>query len=272
LVVAARAAGYRGLVLKSHVEGTTSRARLLRDHDWPEGEVHGGLVLNHEVCGGLNPSAVATQLALGARVIWLPTLSSMANKGQAVRLTPAPTSINTPPIGFGPEDTALGRPLALILTLIAEHDAVLATGHLTPPEIMLVVPFAHSLGVRRIAVTHPELPIIGLSIQDQLSLAEIPGVWFERCFIATTSPFGVPLQEITDSIRKVGVARTILATDLGQPGNPDPITGMAHYLANLGAAGLPWDELEEMVTLNPARLLGVHSSVDRGSHGPSDPR
>jgi hypothetical protein len=85
LVQAASRAGYRGLVLKSHVENTASRARLARELWWPEGEVFGGLVLNDHTSGGFNPTAVETALRLGSRVIWMPTLGAAGASDRGAR-------------------------------------------------------------------------------------------------------------------------------------------------------------------------------------------
>ena len=68
----ARAAGVAKFVLKAHEGSSAERAALLGD------EVVGGIVLNSPV-GGANPDAVAVAAALGARVVWLPTISSPAH-------------------------------------------------------------------------------------------------------------------------------------------------------------------------------------------------
>ena len=44
--------------------------------------------------------------------------------------------------------------LAEVFRLIAENDLVLATGHVSPDEILMVLPAARQAGVRRMLVTH----------------------------------------------------------------------------------------------------------------------
>jgi hypothetical protein len=66
LVVAAREAGYRGVLLKNAAHFNIGSISILR-RLFPDLEIHSGLVLNHWV-GGLNPSAVEAAVTLGARV------------------------------------------------------------------------------------------------------------------------------------------------------------------------------------------------------------
>jgi hypothetical protein len=55
----------------------------------------------------------------------------------------------------------------------------------------------------------------------------------------------------------VGVASTVLSTDLGQAGNPHPVAGMRAYLAALSRAGLRDGEIRRMAVDHPAYLLGL---------------
>jgi hypothetical protein len=253
LVARARAAGYRGLVLKSHVEGTAARARLARRF-WPGGEIVGGLALNRTV-GGLNPIAVEVALALGARVVWMPTVSA-ANQLRvaASRFSTVIRSENRG-ISLGDADFDPSSELAEICRLVARAGCVLATGHLSPAETMRLVPFARSLGVDHIVVTHPELPVVAMTLADQLALVAYEHVWFERCAVAGDPRFGVHLETIVEGIRQCGAERTILATDYG--GDRDPVAGMEEFLALLADEGVDRAELELMTVQNPARALGL---------------
>jgi hypothetical protein len=75
LAEAARAAGMAAIVLKSHHMLTADRAQIAQKA-FPEVKVFGGLALNLPACGGLNPEAVKVAIRMGAKVIWLPTLSA----------------------------------------------------------------------------------------------------------------------------------------------------------------------------------------------------
>lgn len=259
----AKRADYRGVVLKSHVEQTATRAALLKQMVWPEGEVIGGLALNQQSCGGLNPTAVQTALRLGARIIWMPTISAahqvaQSDGGFIAQAIQEMAGGGGRGISLAEADFTKSSPLCAICDLVAEAGATLATGHLSPAEIRLLVPFARARGVARVLVTHPELPSTRLSLEDQAALAALGGVWFERCFVVTTPKIGVSPRMIADAIQDIGVETTVLATDLGQPYNPPPITGMLRFLNLLAEAGIADDDLEQMVVANPAHALGLN--------------
>src|SRR3989442_1182244 len=71
---AARDAGFRALVIKSHNFGTAARA-LMVQKEIDGIDVFGSLVLNLAT-GGLNPVAVETAIKYGAKQIYLPTVDS----------------------------------------------------------------------------------------------------------------------------------------------------------------------------------------------------
>ncbi len=244
LVEKARAAGMRGLLLKNHHTATVLEAAALRDR-FPGFEVYGGLALN-EWTGGLNPGAVDAALAMGAREIWLPTLSAENERVQRGR----------PGTGIGVlrEDGRLNPVVEEIIRLVRQAGVMLGTGHLSPCEIAAVVRAAKTAGLRKIVVTHPEIFFIQLPVSIQTELAG-PGVYFERCFFRKI--FALDWDRLAASIREVGVASTVLATDLGQPDNPDPVDGFGRLLDEFGRRGFSKRALEMMAVENPAELLGV---------------
>ena len=243
----AAAAGMRAVLLKSHHTLTADRATLVQSQ--VKGiRVFGGLVLN-EAVGGLNPAAVEAALAMGAKEIWLPTLSA-ANHLQA-------TSSATPGITILDETDQLKPVVFDILELIAHQDVILGTGHLSVHEIQRLIPAAQMVGVKRILVTHPELPIVNMPISVQHALVK-HDVFFERCFYVTLfPPQPVPVSAIAAAIRQVGPETTVLATDFGQVENPSPIEGMRQYLTEVLALGFGQNEIDRMARVNPAVLLGI---------------
>ncbi len=90
----------------------------------------GGITLDHQV-GGLNPFAVEHALRLGAKIVWLPTVASHQDylNGLGPRLGYPGTGIRTTG-----DDGNLLPVVREILDLVAEHDAVIATGHITADE------------------------------------------------------------------------------------------------------------------------------------------
>jgi len=239
----AAARGMRAIVLKSHVTLTADRAALA-EKAVPGVRVFGGLALNAPV-GGFNPAAVETALRMGAAQIWMPTESAAAEPHPK----PAPGLTILDGAGVKPE-------VLEILRLIAEHNAILGTGHLSPAESAQLVPAAHAAGVRKILITHPEHPPVEMPPLMQEELRDRYRVMFERCLISTELGHGrLPFAALAAVIRRLGCASTIIATDFGQPENPYPVDGLAQYIAHLLAEGFSQAEIAMMSQANPARLL-----------------
>lgn len=257
----ARERGLRAIVLKNHVTMTADRARLAM-REVGGIEVFGGIVLNLAV-GGLNAEAVRQMVAMEGgrgRIVWLPTRDA-AN--EAVR-----AGVDRPHVPV----VEAGRPtpaLAEIFRLIAEHDLVLATGHSSAEESIVVLRAARAAGVRRMLVTHALSPTIASTPGDLRTLADLGA--FLECVWLTHAPSArprggvppnfsrapVPLADLVEVIRTVGAGHIVLASDFGQPDNPSPPEGLAIFLESLLALGVSRHEIDEMVKRNPARLLGL---------------
>jgi len=248
LALAARDAGMRGLLLKNHHSSTVQAAAAISENT-PELHVFGGLALNEWV-GGLNPAAADAALRMGAKEIWLPTLSAGNERVQR----------GQPGTGIAVLDEAgrLKPAVHEVIRLVGDAEAMLGTGHLSPCEIAVVVREAKLAGLRKIVITHPEIKFINLPVSLQKDLAG-PGVYFERCF--ARSIFALNWDELAASIRETGVESTVLSTDLGQPDNPDPVAGFGRMLSEYGSRGFSDREIEIMACGNAAMLLGVSSET-----------
>jgi len=245
LVQQARAAGMRALVLKCHHGCTCERAYLL-NRFFPDFKVFGGLVLN-DTAGGINPHAVEAALKMGAAQIWMPTKSAANHQAHFGGRG-----------GLAILNGAKLRPeLIDVLRLVADADATLATGHLSPKESRILAAEALALGVRRISVTHPEWGATAMPVEVQKQLSAHAGVFFERCLVSTQPglAYTVTFAELARQIREIGPATTIAATDHGLPSLPTPVEGMAAMIRQLLASGFNEAEVRMMVQTNPARLL-----------------
>ena len=80
-------------------------------------------------------------------------------------------------------------------------------------------------------------------------------MYFERCF--ARKGFALDWNGLAKSIREIGVESTVLATDLGQPENPDPVSGLFQWRRELLTRGFAEHELDIMSSRNPAVLLGL---------------
>jgi hypothetical protein len=63
--------------------------------------------------------------------------------------------------------------------------------------------------------------------------------------------------KIVEYIKAIGPEHCIISTDLGQPQNPLPVEGMRLFIATLLHHGLNQKEVEYLVKVNPAKLLGL---------------
>lgn len=262
LATEARLRGMRGILIKAHEQDTTGRAFLVRKQV-PGVEVFGGIVLNW-IAGGLNPHAVEASIKLGARMVWMPTLSARHHieffgGGHFGRSMVARVPLRAARSGIGVlnEHGELTPETEEILGLIAEADICLSTGHLSPQEIRLLVRGAKRAGVRKILVTHPDLKLSGVSTEEQKALAA-EGALLEKDLIAMMPVWqSMSLEEMAKSIREVGPPHCVLGTDFGQLHHPSPAEGLRIFIQMLLERGITADEIRTMVATNPGRLLGL---------------
>jgi hypothetical protein len=262
LAAAAQTAGMAAIVLKSHHMLTADRAQIAQALV-PGVRIFGGLALNYPACGGLNPEAVKVAIRMGAKIVWLPTLSA-ANHIERTK-TRVTGNLGVMSHGFKPQPVPVlgadGRAtpeLVEILRLIAEANIILATGHLSAPEIKTVVAASRAAGVQKILVNHPELWLIGMGIEDQRELAA-QGAMMEVCIRSATAPGSAELSPriLAERIKAVGTAHVVMATDFGQVDSPPAPDGMRWYMAQMLECGIPAKDVEVMTKANPSRLLGL---------------
>jgi hypothetical protein len=261
-----RDSGLAGFVLKSHYAPTAERAAVVRAAV-PEVDALGAVALNAAV-GGLNPVAVEIAAREGARVVWLPTVDSRNQRESRAAAPPGAAApmwariqdelrdqgIITPPVDVisSAGSGAVTGEMRELLRLVARHDLVLATGHLSRDEIFAVVDAAAGEGVRRIIVTHPEFTSQRIKPDDQRELAE-RGAYLERCF--TTAYTGkCSWDEMFDGVRAAGAARSFFSSDLGQPFNPPVEDGLALMADRFLDAGFTEDEVHTMAVSNTRAL------------------
>ena len=235
-----------GFVLKSHDYMTAPLAYAL-NRMYPGLTVAGAIALNRGV-GGLNPDAVQVAADLGARVVWMPTFDAdfyLQNQGRGpgIRLT---------------DDAKALRPEVLdILDIIAGHEMVLASGHVSPSEAIALFKEAKVRGVGRMIATHPAAVATIEEQMEMVSLGAYPEYTFLSCMPSRgrTSP-----EEMVAALRALGVEHCIVTTDFGQWMNPPPAEGMRMAIAALLDAGMTADEVATLVKGNPSRLLADASA------------
>jgi hypothetical protein len=258
------ARGMKGFVLKSHYIQTGERAQVVTKAV-PGSRVFGAITLNHSV-GGLNPVAVELAGRTGCKIVWFPTVDA-ANEtagrpggGNAklpfwakIQRELAAEGISPPPLTVIDESGHLIESARRCLERIAKHNMILATGHLGRKEIFALVRGAKELGVKKVVVTHAEFPSQNLTGDEQKELADL-GAIIEHCF-TTTYTNKAPWEVAFANIRRTGVSRTTISTDLGQTINPPVAEGFAMFAQRLLDAGFSDDEVRTMAVTIPTRLV-----------------
>jgi hypothetical protein len=248
-----REAGFTGCVLKGHYDATAGRAVAAgRDAGL---QVFGGQVLNQHA-GGINPSAVAAALAMGARMIWMPTADAHTQQAAGLpRLCCVDGGVSDTTYAIPPVDPGTEEAVRRIVAMIAEADAVLATGHLSTAEVAWLLPVARSAGVHRLLMTHPSYTVPDMSEDDAAELASVHGALAEVTAYQLLHQPGCDAARLAAFVRRVGYRNVVLSSDAGQPDSPPPPQALTQLVDALAAEGLDRQALLACASEIPERLV-----------------
>jgi hypothetical protein len=254
-----RQAGMAGIVLKSH-HGSSVEVASTVGEGTPGLEVFGGVVLNGFV-GGLNPFAVESCLALGGKIVWLPTIHAAAHGRAFGSLGAFPFQqarvARQPAEGIRLLDDR-GRPqpaLTDVLDVMNGQRAVLATGHASAEEVVGLVAHIHQRRLRiRLLLNHVFFKVPALSV-DQLRALQSDAVWFETAYFTVSAGGGLDVAEVAGRLRSLPDAQWVMVSDSGQPANPRSPDALAGFARGLIDAGLDAARVRRMLVDEPRRLL-----------------
>jgi hypothetical protein len=242
--------GMRAIVLKSHFDPTAGLAWLARKAV-PGIEVFGGIDLNLPV-GGMNAHAVDHMARVSGgwgRMVWMSTFDAE----NQVRTSKSP---NAPFVRVSQNGALLPETKAVIAA-IRKHNLVLASGHVSAQEALLMFEEGQRLGIRGMVATHGMSTPTSLTVEQAQQAARF-GAFIEFVSGTLANAAAQPrIDRIAEDIRKVGVEHAILSSDLGQAGNALPADGFATFIDALRKKGFTDQELDRMAKQNPARLLGL---------------
>ena len=245
----ARSRGMRGIVLKNHYDPTGGLAFIVRK-EVPGLEVFGGIDLNLTV-GGMNPAAVEhmTQVSGGwGRFVWMSTFDAE----NQVRY-----SKESRPFVSTSRNGELLPEVKQVIAVIAKHGLVLATGHVSSDEALMLLREGRRQGVQHMVVTHAmNAPVLMDVPRMQDATKQGAFIEFVAGSLATADAAG-RVDRYAGAIRAIGPEFCVLSSDLGQKGNALPPDGFAAFLTALQARGLTEQEVDRMSKQNPARLLGL---------------
>jgi len=246
----AKARGMRGLVLKNHYESTAALAYVV-PKEVPGIEVFGGIDLNLSV-GGMNPAAVQRMAMMKGgfgRFVWMASFDSE----KQVRYSKE----NRPFVSVSKNGELLPE-VKQVISVIAKNNLVMATGHSTPAEDLLLIREALKQGVKHIVVTHAMIAPIHMK-EAQMQEAAKLGAYVEFVYNGLIGPYKeFTFADYAKAIRAIGTEHAILSSDLGQVQNPLHPDGWVAYFAGLKQEGFSESELRRMSGTNPADLLDMH--------------
>ena len=252
-VAAYERAGFTGCVLKGHCESTVGRAAAAAAGR--STAVFGGVTLNRPL-GGPNPVAVTAALTMGARIVWLPTVDALRHRRAGLAHPPscAPALDAGPGYAIPPVDWSTEADVRTILGLVADADAVLATGHVGVDEAAWVVAAARSAGVRRVLLTHPSFTVPGMTAPDARELTEL-GAYAEVTAYQLLHQPGWDAERLARFITTVGYDRCVLSSDAGQPDSPSPPEALSVLVDALASAGCDRGAVAAMASEIPEALV-----------------
>ncbi|MCH4096670.1 MAG: DUF6282 family protein [Acidaminococcus provencensis] len=240
--------GMAGILLKSHYEPTALRASLINKYSGCRTQAYGGLALNWPN-GGLNPYAVENALRAGAKVIWMPTRDALnsLNFGNM-----SGDFFKRPGISVIGEDGKLKKVVFEIMDIVREHNAYLATGHISPQESIILCKEGRARQVPMI-LTHPEFNRTKIDGETQKKLADL-GVLVEKNWFNIVQKAVTP-EEMARNIRTVGVSRVYIATDRGQRNAPSPVEEYGNFIKELLKQNFTMGEIFTMTHTVPKMIV-----------------
>src|SRR5919106_5411855 len=157
--------GMRAIVLKSHFDPTAGLALLARKAA-PGIEVFGGIDLNLPV-GGMNPHAVEHMAQTNGgwgRIVWMSTFDSENQ---------ARTSKTSRPFVRVSANGALLPETKAVIAAIAKHNLVMASGHVSAQEALLMFEEGRKAGVRGMVATHGMGAPTSLTVEQAQQAAKL---------------------------------------------------------------------------------------------------
>jgi len=252
LAIDACKAGMRGILFKSHHVSTAATAPLVQkvvnqwadEHGRRRLDVFGGVVLNYCV-GGLNPEAVIVNARLGGRVVWPPNVDS----SHYHKLIGIPGGID-----ILDENDKIVPEMREILALIAEGDLVLSMSCLAVKEVFYLIDEAQKMGVKRMNVIHPN-HYSSLMTAEQMKIAAGKGAYIELTCGSLQRQSFFSWDAVMEAYKVVGCDKLIVASDNGIFDSFPPVAAFRHYVTGLLTRGIPDNDIEKMIKVNPSELL-----------------
>jgi hypothetical protein len=271
LYTRAKAAGMRGFVIKEHLDQSAGYAYYMRKLH-PDMEIFGGMGSNFTTGPKVNPWAIIhmTEMKGGwGRIVWMPSWDS-ENSSHKVRnydqRVPMLTKyFEKPYVSVArngellPEVKQAIEVVATKKTRDSNGDLILATGHNSPEEDVLMIREAVKSGVKHIIITHPLLDVVDMTPEQiKQAVALGPEIYAEfTSQFGNQEPSSPMVKQYVEGIRAAGVDHAFVSSDTGQINSVFQPDALAKCAKVLRANGFTEEELAKLFKVNPAKILGL---------------
>lgn len=251
----------KGMALKNHFFSTVP---FIAEQTEPDIRLFGSIVLNHFV-GGLNPDAIyaASTIAKERFIVWFPTIHAsqflnnsiweIAPEWVGKQNIPARSARDILGISICTEQLVLNPQAVNVLRAIKSAHAILATGHISWNESLLLIKKAYEMGITQSIVTHPQYQKIMMPLETQETLIQY-GAIIEHCY-SMYSIDSIPIKNIANQIKHVEAKHCILSSDVGQTFSLSPSEALYEFARLLLKHGITYEELELMLVVNPLNIV-----------------
>jgi hypothetical protein len=123
-------------------------------------------------------------------------------------------------------------------------------------ESLAFIEAARDMGYsHRLVINHVQSHIIAMPVDAMKKAAEM-GAFLEACWNAL-APGRMDSPELVAQFRQVGLRQIVASTDYFRPYSPNPAELFRMYLGMLHEGGLSKGEVNQVASINPARLMGM---------------
>ena len=249
--------GMAGFAVKNVLESTANRAHYV-NMMVPGFRYVGGTCPNYTV-GGINPTAAEACLAQGGRIVWMPSGHAKFHKQVQKNFAKygLKRGIWLPPDAEGitilDENGELTPETKAVVEVAKYYNALVATSHLSPEEILKLGKFCTEMKVKHI-LTHlmwtPEYDLeLGKQFIEDGGMVELTGVTFGG-YVHKRK-----LAECVEAINVLGAKNLVLSSDTGAVRSMIPSELFRMWSVNLSNAGVSDDVLNLTMKTNPLALI-----------------
>jgi hypothetical protein len=256
---ACREAGFRGVVMKSHMCPTVGRTYHL-ERAVPGLEVIPSITLNY-CTGGFSPITVEAAALQGAGVVYMPTWGArndIERGGASVhiieRALPRAVAKDLPALSVLDRNGELLPEVLETLAVAEEYGMVVFSGHISPAESLALA--ESGLGASgRFVFSHPDSASVGAD-DDDIAAIMATGAYLELCALGVQPGLNrITPEKLKELADQYGSERCLITSDFFFPWLPSSAEMIRTFAVLLLGMGTEPADVTQMVAGTPAQLL-----------------